>query len=200
MHIIICGDINTNYLNESANKSKLDNLLLSYNLTSLINFPTRVQNTSATAIDNIFLDVSHYESYAVTPIINGMSDHDAQLLTINTNNSQVPIHRSRTVRKINKYTISNFIDKLSSEIWDPIFSSEDVNAMFNSFLNTYLRIFYSSFPLKKVKNTNSKNNNWITVGIKTSCRHKRELYLIYRSSNNEKQKNSTCNAVKYYQM
>ena len=48
LHFIICGDININYLNESVNKSQLDNLLLSYNLTS-INFPTRVQNTSATA-------------------------------------------------------------------------------------------------------------------------------------------------------
>jgi hypothetical protein len=178
MHIIICGDINTNYLNESANKSKLDNLLLSYNLTSLINFPTRVQNTSATAVDNIFLAVSHYESYAVTPIINGMSNHDTQLLTINTNNSEVPIHRSRTVSKINKYTISNFIDKLSSEIWDPIFSSEDVNAMFNFFLNTYLRIFYSSFPLKKVKTLTVK----ITTGLQLASKHHAdtiENYILY---------------------
>ena len=84
LNFIICGDININYLNESVNKSQLDNLLLSYNLTSTINFPTRVQNTSATTIDNVFIDVSQFESYTVTPIINGMSDHDAQLLTIST--------------------------------------------------------------------------------------------------------------------
>ena len=56
LHVIICGDININYLNESVDKSQLDNLLLSYDLTSLINFQTRVQNTSTTAIDNIFID------------------------------------------------------------------------------------------------------------------------------------------------
>jgi len=76
-HFIICGDININYLKESEDKSHLDNILLSYNLISIINFPTRVQNTSSTAIDNIFIDVSQFESYTVTPITNGLSDHDA---------------------------------------------------------------------------------------------------------------------------
>ena len=149
LHFIICGDININYLNGSKNKNLLDNLLLPYNLTSIINFPTRVQNTSATAIDNIFINVFQFESYIVTPLINGVSDHDAELLILSTDNSIVPIHKFKTVRKINKYTIYGFIDKLSCESWDTIFNSEDVNAMFNSFLNIYLRIFYSSFLLKK---------------------------------------------------
>jgi len=76
LHIIICGDININYLLESEKKNQLDNLLLSYNLTSIIHIPMRVQNTSATAID-IFIDVSQFESYTVIPILNGLSDHDA---------------------------------------------------------------------------------------------------------------------------
>jgi len=188
LHFIICGDINIIYLNESGNKSQLDNLLLSYNLTSIINFLTRIQNISSTATDNISIDVSQLESYTLTPIINRVSDHDAQLLTISIDYSYVPTHWSKTVRKINKYTISDFIDKLSCESWDSIFDSEDVNAMFNSFLNIYLRIFYSSFPLQKVTNCNNNDNNWITLGIKTSRRHKRDLYLISRNSNDEKLK------------
>ena len=59
--------------------------------------------------------------------------------------------------------------------------------MFDSFLNIYLRIFYSSFPLKKVTNSNNNNDkNWITLGIKTSRSHKRELYLTCTNSNNGK--------------
>ena len=91
-----------------AHKHQLDNLLLSYNLYSIINFPTRVQNTSATAIDNIFIDVSQFESYTVTPIINGVSDHDAQLLIITTDYSLAPTHIPKTIRKINKYTVSDY--------------------------------------------------------------------------------------------
>jgi hypothetical protein len=196
LHFIICGDINS-YLNESENKNQLDNLLLSYNLTSIINFLTKVQNTSATAIDNIFIDVSQLDSYTVTPDIKGMSDHDAQLLIFSTVYSQAPIHKFKIVKNINKYTISDFIDKLSCKSWDSIFNSEDLNVMFNSFLNIYLKIFYSSFPLKKVINRNNKDNNWITLGIKTSCRHKKELYLIFSSSNNQGFKNTTKYTVKY---
>jgi len=74
---------------------------------------------------------------------------EAQLLKISTEYTLVPIHKFKTVRKINKYTISDFIAKLSCESWDTIFNSEDVNTVFSSFLNIYLKIFYSSFPLKK---------------------------------------------------
>ena len=62
-NIIIGGDININYLVESERKNQLDNLLLSYNLTSIITFPTRLQNTSTTAIDNMFLDKSRLEDH-----------------------------------------------------------------------------------------------------------------------------------------
>jgi len=93
LHFIIFGDVNINYLNESENKNQLDNLLLSCNLISIIDFLMRVQTTSAIAIDNIFIDVSELERYMVTPIINSMSYHDAQLLIISTDYSHVPIHK-----------------------------------------------------------------------------------------------------------
>jgi hypothetical protein len=44
LNIIICGDINIDYLVGSERKNQLHNLLLSYNLTSIITFPTRLQN------------------------------------------------------------------------------------------------------------------------------------------------------------
>ena len=58
LHIIICEDININFLMENEKKNQFVNLFLLYNLTSIISFPVRVQNTSATAIDNIFNDSS----------------------------------------------------------------------------------------------------------------------------------------------
>ena len=73
--------------------------------------------------------------------------------------------------------------ELSYETWDAIFSTDDVNNMFNSFLDTYLKTFYSSFPLKRV-HINKKNKNWITSGILTSCKHKRELFTACRNNNN----------------
>jgi len=125
-----------------------------------VDFPTRISHISAMAIDNIFIDITSYEDYQVIPFINDLSDHDAQLLTI-----KIPVlkqaDRLKTTRKVNKHTILDFIYKLSFESWDGVFNSTDVNLMFNSFLNTYLRIFYSSFPHLRIKDRNYKNN-WIT--------------------------------------
>jgi hypothetical protein len=79
--------------------------------------------------------------------------------------------------------MNEFMTKLSHETWDNIFVDKDFDTIFNSFLNTYLRIFYSSFLKKKVK-VETKNNPWMTHGTKISCHHKRELYVTLRDSNN----------------
>ena len=105
LNIIMFGDININRLMESEKKNQLDNLLLSYNLNSIIIFPTRVQNTSAAAIDNIFIDIYQFESYTGTPFLNVLFDHDSQLLMICADYSHMPIQKSKSVRRINKCTI-----------------------------------------------------------------------------------------------
>ena len=53
----------------------------------------RGQNTSATARDNIFIVISQFESYTITALLNGLSDHFAQLLMISTDYSHIPIQK-----------------------------------------------------------------------------------------------------------
>jgi exonuclease III len=77
---IICGDININYLNENDHKQKINPFLKTYNLSHTVNFPTRVQNSSSTAIDNIFTASARLSSSHTFPRVNGLSDHDAQFL------------------------------------------------------------------------------------------------------------------------
>jgi len=57
-----------------------------------------------------------------------------------------------------------------------------------AFLNTYLRIYYNSFPLEKVYINNSKKT-WLTKGIRISCQRKRELYVIYKHTTNPRIRN-----------
>jgi hypothetical protein len=92
--LIICGEINIDYHTVSDRRRQLDALLLSYNLTAIVKFPTRVQNQSSTAIDNIFIDNYKFTKYTVSPIYNGLSDHDAQLLTIKDINIKIANHSS----------------------------------------------------------------------------------------------------------
>ena len=69
--IIICGDININYLIDSTHKQLLDLLLASYGLSSTVQFPTRIQNNSYSAIDNIFINTLKFSDYSSFPIIIG---------------------------------------------------------------------------------------------------------------------------------
>jgi hypothetical protein len=80
-------------------------------------------------------------------------------------------------RKINPYTISDFIIQLSYENWEEVFGENNVDLIFNAFLNSYLKIFNSCLPLaQKQKNTKRLNIPWITTGIRVSCERKKFLY------------------------
>jgi exonuclease III len=87
---IVCGDINIDYLVDSDRKRQLGALLKTYTLTIVVNFPTRTQKTSTTAIDNIFIDISEMGNYSICSIINGLSDHDAQSITSHFFNLRPP--------------------------------------------------------------------------------------------------------------
>ena len=159
----------------------MDSLLLSYDLYSALNFPTRISNCSSTAINNIFIDKFKNTNFTIKPLSNGLSDHDAQILILHDIEIQNLKAHHYTKRLINEFTISEFKLNLSYESWDEIFTEENVDSVFNSFLNTYLRIFHHSFPLKKVYHS-QYNKAWITTGIKISSQHKRDLYLLCRST------------------
>ena len=80
--IILCEDFSINYLSDNQNKKALNSLLTSYSLYSVIDFPTRIHNNSITVIDNIFINKFKNENYSVYSLINGLSDHDAQVLSL----------------------------------------------------------------------------------------------------------------------
>jgi endonuclease/exonuclease/phosphatase family metal-dependent hydrolase len=86
---IICGDFNMDYATDNEKKRKLEAMLQTYNLSSIVHFPTRIQNQSKTLIDNIFIDTHKITNYTVGPLYNGLSDHDAQLLKVMNVNPQV---------------------------------------------------------------------------------------------------------------
>jgi len=186
--IILCGDINVDYLNEKCYKRhQLDTLLFSYNLISTVKFPTRSVNGTSSIIDNIFIDKIHVGNYTLHPLINGLSDHDSQILQLNNINIPTRLNKTKTIRNFSKRNIQNFKTHLSYEIWDTIFGKQDVNEIFNNFHNIFLRIFHSSFPEKKIQ-LQDKGKTWITKGIRTSIKIKRDLYLKCRNSNNHKLK------------
>ena len=83
-----------------------------------------------------------------------------------------------------KNTVEEFKTRLSYESWECVFSQNEntnVDSLFNSFINDYLRLFYTSFPSCKISER-SNNNSWLTPGIRASCNRKRLLYLLTKNS------------------
>jgi hypothetical protein len=137
-------------------------------------------------IGNIFIDKITYEKHSVHPVIYGVSDHDVQIITTKNITVDEPIEKTQSIRKFNKFFVSQFTINLRYEIWD-VYVEDDVNTVFNKFLNTYLRIFNPCFLLHKIYSTHN-NKPWITTGITTSCQHKIGLNFTSRDicSNNPK--------------
>ena len=131
--------------------------------------------------DNIFINTVNQNSFSVYPCINGLSDHDAQIIVLHDIAIMTYEKQLFFCRRFNETVITDLTIKLSYELWEDVLSYNDVNMSFNKFLNIYLTIFYSSFPTKAIYNSSS-SKAWLTQGIRISCRNKRQLYLISRQS------------------
>jgi len=134
---------------------------------------------------NIFINKVKNSNYSIESFINGLSDHDAQILVLHNTNIQCPKAQPTIKRQINGTTIAQFKLSLSDENWLDTFSEEDMDSSFNNFLNVYLRHYYHSFPLKKYCDNYTKQG-WLTKGIKISCQQKRDLYILCKGTNNSK--------------
>jgi hypothetical protein len=113
--IILCGDFNVNFLVNSSTAHQIISLLQSYNLFHVVDFPTRINKDSSSAIDNIFVDYSRLNTFQVFSLANGLSDHEAQYLCVNnifghqTNNNRLVLYRIIPVCVVHKLNFQKII-------------------------------------------------------------------------------------------
>jgi hypothetical protein len=193
IELLICGDFNIDYLLNDNHKQQLSVLLNTFNMVHTVNFPNKLQNNHASAIDNISVDKLRLSSCVTVPLCNALSDHQTQCLILHkffATSSKI-INRPRFRHKSRLFTsetINYFMEQLSHENWKEVYLNSDVNGAFNNFLCIFLNIYEASFPVVYLSNNNYKS--WITTGIKTSCRHKRFVYKLIVHTNDPKVK--TC--------
>jgi hypothetical protein len=72
-------------------------------------------------------------TYKIIPLLNGISNHDAQLILIHDIILPIPPKSCWITRKFDKHPLVDFNYKLSFEIWKGVFEENDVNVMFNFF-------------------------------------------------------------------
>jgi hypothetical protein len=147
IEFLMCGDVNVNYLLGSCRKAQLSSLLNTFNVSYTVSFPTRTHNSKGSIIDNIFIDNTRLHCFAVSPIVNGLSDHDIQYIILK---NVFFLDKGRgflgKIRLICNDSISNFREWLKKETWANAYEYDDVNDVFNSFLNTFFSNFQTLFP------------------------------------------------------
>ena len=125
------------------------------------------------------MDTTIYDKIQVKPFINGLSDHDAQIICLQ--NSNIGFQQSVSKKKIrlgNEQTIKHFQTLLNDETCDTVYKTPSVNEMYNRFQGVFLRHYEASFPVFYT-DYRSNDNNWVTKGIKISRTKKIELYSLY---------------------
>ncbi|XP_065652891.1 uncharacterized protein LOC136080205 [Hydra vulgaris] len=180
-NLFILGDINLNaltYQKFPKTKSFFD-MLYKYNVLSVINKPTRVNRTSATAIDNIFINNLLETSYEAGIFKKDISDHFPIYITIK--NIKVIPNDQPKILHINKRNLSthsknNLTNKLYLENWSDVYKSQNANEACNLFLDKFQEIFNETCPNEVLKiKTKTLDNPWMDKTLIKCSRTKQKL-------------------------
>ena len=175
----IMGDFNVNLINYASHSqtNEFYDLFSSYGFRPLILQPTRVTSTTATLIDNIFINdmLCHSTGGNITSSI---SDHFLQFSQIDifkTERVKPAAKFSRNYRNFDKY---KFADELLKTDWSEITSGRlGTENAYQLFYDKIVTLLDQMAPYRKLtKNeTRLKQRPWITKGLLVSMRKRDDL-------------------------
>ena len=179
-HVVIMGDFNIDLLKCDTSSYSHDFIssLQSCYLIPTIDKPTRVRSSSATLIDNIFIN-NPEQVMACGNIVSDISDHFSQFCILKTMKDRVKVNKSK-VRDFSRFSADRFNAELSEVDWNAIAEtkSSDVNELFSSFYNKFNKIVNKHAPMKAISKRKAKqlSKPWKTKGIGTTIKIKNKLY------------------------
>jgi hypothetical protein len=187
--VLLAGDYNLDLLkyNNHSPTAEFLNILLSYSYFPTICNPTRITDSSATLIDNIFINTSNLILKSAI-VYSDISDHLPIVIHMETN-----LTKNTCANVIKKRTFSDqcfvqFYSELSNtENWRDVYNFLANNctaAAYDSFLNQYKSIYDKCFPekIQKLSYKLTPRHAWMTKGLIKSCLKKSNLYKKYQKS------------------
>ena len=183
-YIYLTGDFNINLLNSSNHTPTAEflELLFSFSFFPTINKPTRITSTSATIIDNIFMNNLHSQSITAGILASDVSDHcpvfcisPFSILTHETD-------KYITKRIFNECNKARFVEILNECDWSECLNQTQCQPAFSLFYNQYTTYFNQCFPPTKIKIGYRNRKPWLTETLKKSITYKNKLYRKYIKS------------------
>ncbi|CAK1598183.1 unnamed protein product [Parnassius mnemosyne] len=169
--IIICGDFNIDILKRNRLAIEFEYFLLSYNLKLEINQPTRLD--SNTCLDNFAHNLKQKCKCEVIDL--ALSDHTAQILKIYVNKSRQTKYWRKTIRDTSNENINKFNKYLQQLSFSDVYSTDDPNNAYDSFIDLFLLLYILCFPFKSVIVRSEKSIKWVSRGIRICSKRQRHL-------------------------
>ena len=177
----LMGDFNLDLLKIEENQHTKDfiNVMFSSTFYPLITKPTRITNSSATLIDNIFVN-NLDEGHKCGILFTDLSDHLPVFQMTTSVNKSSPIHGNVKFRQINDKNINLLCQKLEKENWHELYNIDDPQEAYNLFFDKLNDMYQESIPLKIFKNNYLRKIPWLTKGLLISRKTKNKLYKKFQ--------------------
>ena len=175
-HIVCVGDFNVNFLNIS---NPVTNCLDGYNLSQVLNEPTRVAGGSATLIDPLFVSNSIIVRTCGT-IANDVSDHFLIFGDIISPKLKIK-PKLISYRDFSKFNHPLFLKNLQDLPWNDLIFENDIDKkleLFNSFI---VGLFNTHAPIVTKKITKPKAE-WLTANLKLLMKDRDRALQKYKGT------------------
>ena len=161
--IIIMGDFNIDLLKPQT--PWLD-ITSSYNLTQLVNSPTRLTASSQTLIDHIYTTHEQNISELCVPIY-GCSDHLPVCLTWNKKGTKIPKtgHKHCTYRSFSTFNEDQFLFDLSCSNLCNVYNITDPEMALDYWIQTFNSVYDKHAPFKTQRIKHTSKPKWLTKEI-----------------------------------
>ena len=161
------GDYNLNLLNSDNHPptNEFTEINFEHSFFPHINKPTRITNSTATLIDNIFTNIPDTSDSNSGILLWDISDH-FPIFYIQYKLEPHIEDNYRIGRPITEKNKKHFSETLLNLDWSPVTSDTDTQSAYTKFHDIISKSYNSSFPLKKSKIGYSNKLPWLTSGLK----------------------------------
>ena len=186
---ILTGDFNLNLIKADTHPQTNDflSIMTAHSFIPTITKPTRITSTTATLIDNVFINCITAK-YARCILCSDISDHLPIMVKINLiAPKKFKCPKKAPYERYLPETINTFKMDLGNANWNlnthhlniPVGTTNfNPGDCYTRFLETFSHIFNAHFPLTETKHKKNLKHNteWITSGLMNPCVKKLNLY------------------------
>jgi hypothetical protein len=150
----------------------------------LITKPTRIQQDTASLIDNIFCNQPNCDNLFNGILVTQISDHFPVFTVCKTLNTSKNLEILSKQRNFSQKNLTSFIDAISKIDWLDLVTQNTSRESFSVFHSKLQGIYEACFPLVVQKSVYKSRKPWMTFGIKKSVRMKNKLFVRYKNNPN----------------